>query len=67
MPDKWKGELSGRLPISTVLLYTQTYNEKLWEVQVQENAANTQDKEWKIKFLNPAVDSDIEVNRQWLN
>ena len=55
------------MPISTILLYTQTYNEKLWEVWVQENAANTQDKEWKIKFLNPAVDSDIKANRQWIN
>ena len=30
------------------------------------NAANTQDKGWKIKFLNPTVDSDIEINRQGL-
>lgn len=30
------------------------------------NVANTQDKEWKIKFLNTTVDSDIEINRQGL-
>ena len=52
---------------SLQFFYTHKHNEKLWEVWVQENAANTQDKQWKIKFLNPAVDSDIEVNRQWLN